>query len=63
MTPFNNYILQTKKRRRYAENFDCVTILYSDVVEFLSLCEDCTPVDIGVFLNALCRMFDSKIDR
>ena len=55
--------MQTSKRKKYAERFESVTIFYSDVVEFLKLCEDSSPMEVGLFLNAFCKMFDTRINK
>ncbi|VDN39384.1 unnamed protein product [Gongylonema pulchrum] len=43
------------------EAFDSVTIFYSDVVSFTSICAQCTPLQVVDMLNDLYTTFDSVI--
>ncbi|KAL8603738.1 hypothetical protein ACOMHN_024354 [Nucella lapillus] len=42
-----------------AEKFDCVTILFSDIVTFTNIATACTPMDIVNMLNDLFHRFDT----
>ncbi|XP_022106632.1 uncharacterized protein LOC110987832 [Acanthaster planci] len=51
-----------QKRQMVAEEFDNVTIYFSDIVEFTNLAARSTPMQIVEFLNDLYSTFDNYID-
>uniref|UniRef100_A0A8D0EVK5 guanylate cyclase n=1 Tax=Strix occidentalis caurina TaxID=311401 RepID=A0A8D0EVK5_STROC len=45
-----------------AENYDQVTIFFSDIVGFTSIAASCTPLQVVEMLNNLYVCFDSRIE-
>uniref|UniRef100_A0A8B9DVF8 guanylate cyclase n=1 Tax=Anser cygnoides TaxID=8845 RepID=A0A8B9DVF8_ANSCY len=54
---------QLRKRQKVeAENYDQVTIFFSDIVGFTSIAASCTPLQVVEMLNNLYVCFDSRIE-
>ncbi|NXY81969.1 ANPRB protein, partial [Alcedo cyanopectus] len=54
---------QLKKGQKVeAENYDQVTIFFSDIVGFTSIAASCTPLQVIEMLNNLYVCFDSRIE-
>uniref|UniRef100_A0A8C2T477 guanylate cyclase n=1 Tax=Coturnix japonica TaxID=93934 RepID=A0A8C2T477_COTJA len=51
-----------KCQRVEAENYDQVTIFFSDIVGFTSIAASCTPLQVVEMLNNLYICFDSRIE-
>ncbi|XP_032088106.1 receptor-type guanylate cyclase gcy-5-like [Thamnophis elegans] len=54
---------QLRKRKHVeAENYDQVTIFFSDIVGFTTIAASCTPLQVVEMLNNLYVCFDTRID-
>ncbi|XP_071623189.1 uncharacterized protein [Heliangelus exortis] len=51
-----------KHQKVEAENYDQVTIFFSDIVGFTSIAASCTPLEVVEMLNNLYVCFDSRIE-
>ena len=51
-----------KKQLIPAENFDCVTIMFSDLPQFADFCSLSTPFQVTAYLNVIYLTLDSAID-
>ncbi|XP_013784010.1 soluble guanylate cyclase 88E-like, partial [Limulus polyphemus] len=45
------------------QDFDCVTILFSDVVTFTEICSRITPMEVVSMLNSMYSMFDQLTEK
>ncbi|XP_071748838.1 uncharacterized protein [Lepeophtheirus salmonis] len=50
-----------KRKRVLAENFDCVTVFFGDIIGFNDLTSDCTPSELIDFMNLFYASLDARI--
>ncbi|XP_042214992.1 uncharacterized protein LOC121861389 isoform X1 [Homarus americanus] len=55
--------IQLKKKKSVpAESYKAVSVYFSDIVGFTTLCSDSEPIQVVSLLNKLYNMFDSRIE-
>lgn len=55
--------LKSAPDRRIADHYDCVTVMFVDLVGFTPIARDLTPNEVVGYLDGLFRHFDALIDR
>ncbi|XP_067022776.1 uncharacterized protein [Acropora muricata] len=50
-------------KRVTAEQFESVTVFFSDIVNFTEICASISPMEVTQMLNRLYGLFDSNLDR
>lgn len=63
MLPKHVAIEVQQKKKVVAERIESVTIYYSDIVDFIEMVKDSSPVETVIFLNSLYKMFDARITK
>ena len=53
----------TKGEQVDPEAFECVTLFFSDIVGFTSICSRGTPMDVITLLNGLYTFFDEVLEK
>lgn len=46
-----------------AEQFESVTVFFSDIVDFTQICANISPMEVTQMLNRLYGIFDNHIDK
>jgi class 3 adenylate cyclase len=56
-------VTKLQRGHKYAENFDNVTIMFSDIVSYTTMTSTMTPLEVAQLLNEIYQLFDSLVDK